>query len=103
MVFFATGVQQPKVSSLMGFIPSCSIFPIALSYGGMDDDYNTFKLMSSHIRVEESYLQHRLSFLKKEENISAQSYMLMGTTDPTGTLEKNKVCVLLYVQFLPFF
>ncbi|KAM1443319.1 hypothetical protein ACFX2I_039609 [Malus domestica] len=38
---------------LMGFVPSCSVFPIALSYGGMDDDYNTFKLMSSHIRVEE--------------------------------------------------
>ncbi|KAM2419892.1 hypothetical protein EV1_026137 [Malus domestica] len=76
---------------------------LAFSYGGMDDDYNTFKMISSDIPLEESYLQHRLSFLKKEENISLkrgkisspQSYMLMGTTDPTGILEKDQVCVLL--------
>ncbi|CAN6580390.1 unnamed protein product [Malus baccata var. baccata] len=31
---------------------------VALSYGGMDDAYNTFKMMSSYIPLEESYLQH---------------------------------------------
>ncbi|KAB2618468.1 RNA-dependent RNA polymerase 5 [Pyrus ussuriensis x Pyrus communis] len=76
---------------------------VALNYGGMDDDYLSFKMISSGIPLEESYLQHRLSFLKREENnslkkgkiSSPQSYMLMGTTDPTGMLEKDEVCVLL--------
>ncbi|KAM2643894.1 hypothetical protein EV1_017650 [Malus domestica] len=76
---------------------------VALNYGGMDDDYISFKMISSGIPLEESYLQHRLSFLKKEENkslkkgkiSSPQSYMLMGTSDPTGMLEKDEVCVLL--------
>ncbi|RXH69772.1 hypothetical protein DVH24_007028 [Malus domestica] len=32
--------------------------------------FTTFKMMYSYIPLEESYLQHRLSFLKKEENTS---------------------------------
>ncbi|KAM1166293.1 hypothetical protein TB1_024905 [Malus domestica] len=63
--------------------------------------FTTFKMMSSYIPLEESYLQHPLSFLKKEENTSlkkgknssAKSYMLMGRTNPTGILENDKIYV----------
>jgi RNA-dependent RNA polymerase len=47
----------------------------------------------------------------KEENNSLRkgrlyipdSFNLMGTADPTGTLEKDEVCVILYVSFLACF
>ncbi|RXH93534.1 hypothetical protein DVH24_014110 [Malus domestica] len=60
--------------------------------------FTSFKMMSSYIPLEKSYLQHRLSFLKKEDNTSlkkgknasAKSYMFMGSTDPTGILERIK-------------
>ena len=76
----------------MGFGPLCLVFAVC---------FTTFKMMSSYICLEESYLQHRLSFVKKEENTSlkkgknssGKSYMLMGTTDPIGILEKDKIHV----------
>ncbi|KAH0970548.1 hypothetical protein GBA52_022704 [Prunus armeniaca] len=67
-------------------------FKVAYNHGEMDDDYSSN--------------QYRLSILKKEENkslrkgkiCSPQSYMLMGTTDPTGILERDEVCVILYLE-----
>ncbi|CAL2274878.1 unnamed protein product [Prunus armeniaca] len=78
-------------------------FKVAYNHGEMDDDYSSVKMILSGIPLEESYLQYRLSILKKEENkslrkgkiCSPQSYMLMGTTDPTGILERDEVCVIL--------
>ncbi|VVA10487.1 PREDICTED: probable RNA-dependent [Prunus dulcis] len=78
-------------------------FKVAYNHGEIDDDYNSVKMILSDIPLEESYLQYRLSILKKEENkslrkgkiCSPQSYMLMGTADPTGILERDEVCVIL--------
>ncbi|BFG39850.1 hypothetical protein CerSpe_261240 [Prunus speciosa] len=78
-------------------------FKVAYNHGEMDDDFSSVKMILSGIPLEESYLQYRLSILKKEEKnslrrgkiCSAQSYMLMGTTDPTGILEKDEVAVIL--------
>ncbi|XP_021807143.1 probable RNA-dependent RNA polymerase 3 [Prunus avium] len=78
-------------------------FKVAYNHGEMDDDFSSVKMILSGIPLEESYLQYRLSILKKAEKnslrrgkiCSAQSYMLMGTTDPTGILEKDEVAVIL--------
>ncbi|ONH97965.1 hypothetical protein PRUPE_7G221200 [Prunus persica] len=78
-------------------------FKVAYNHGEIDDDYNSVKMILSGIPLEESYLQYRLSILKKEENkslqkgkiCSPQSYMLMGTADPTGILERDEVCIIL--------
>ena len=64
-------------------------------------------MISFGIPLEESYLRYRLSVLMKEENNSLRkgrlyipdSYNLMGTADPTGTLKEDEVCVILYVSF----
>jgi RNA-dependent RNA polymerase len=51
---------------------------------------------------DDAYLQHQLSEMTREEREGMKlgripiddSYYLMGTTDPTGTLKPNEVCVI---------
>ena len=79
-------------------------YAVALNNGVMDD-FNVARMILSGIPLEESFLQHRLSFLLKEEKKNlkggkipvAESYYLMGTADPTGILEEGEVCIILYV------
>ena len=69
------------------------------------------RMILSGIPLDESYLQHRLSILMKEEKKSLKGgklhvpecYYLMGTVDPTGLLESDEVCVILYVYLLDVF
>lgn len=92
-------------------VPSFSVFAVSLIYGEIDDNSNVAKMISCGIPLEESYVQHRLSVLMKEEKSSLKkgkicipdSYYLMGTADPTGSLEKDEVCVILYAWFLLLF
>lgn len=71
----------------------------------MDDDFTLAKMLLSGIPLEEPYLKHRLSILLKEEKKGLRtgriyvpdSYYLTGTADPTGKLESDEVCVVLYV------
>ncbi|TXG61454.1 hypothetical protein EZV62_012817 [Acer yangbiense] len=75
---------------------------VSLNYGGMDDFIAT-RMILSGIPLDESYLQYRLSILMNEEKKSLQggklhvpeSYYLMGTVDPTGTLKSDEVCIVL--------
>lgn len=69
------------------------------------DDFLVARMILSGIPLDESYLQYRLSMLLREEKKSLKSgrlhvpdcYYLMGTADPTGTLESDEVCIILYV------
>ncbi|KAK1592184.1 hypothetical protein Q3G72_020916 [Acer saccharum] len=75
---------------------------VSLNYGGMDDFIAT-RMILSGIPLDESYLQYRLSILMNEEKKSLlggklpvpESYYLMGTVDPTGTLKSDEVCIVL--------
>jgi RNA-dependent RNA polymerase len=75
------------------------------------DDFSAARMILSGIPLEESFLQHRLSILMKEEQKSPgggklpvpECYYSMGTADPTGILESDEVCVILYVYCLTFF
>ncbi|KAG6662192.1 probable RNA-dependent RNA polymerase 5 isoform X2 [Carya illinoinensis] len=75
---------------------------VSINYGEMDD-FCVARMILSGIPLDESYLQHRLSILMKEEKKSLaggklhvpECYYLMGTADPTGILESDEVCVIL--------
>ncbi|KAK0572519.1 hypothetical protein LWI29_032755 [Acer saccharum] len=79
---------------------------VSLNYGGMDDFIAT-RMILSGIPLDESYLQYCLSILmnilmnKEKENLQRgklpvpESYYLMGTVDPTGTLKSDEVCIVL--------
>lgn len=82
------------------------LYAVSINYGEMDDFY-VARMILSGIPLDESYLQYRLSILMKEEKKSlaggklhvSECYYLMGTADPTGILERDEVCVILYVAF----
>ncbi|XP_030952375.1 probable RNA-dependent RNA polymerase 5 isoform X2 [Quercus lobata] len=75
---------------------------VSFNHGEMDD-FSVARMILSGIPLDESYLQHRLSILMKEEKKSLKGgklhvpecYYLMGTVDPTGLLESDEVCVIL--------
>uniref|UniRef100_A0A0D9UXX7 RNA-dependent RNA polymerase n=1 Tax=Leersia perrieri TaxID=77586 RepID=A0A0D9UXX7_9ORYZ len=75
---------------------------IAFNYTDMEDSMSV-RMILSGIPLEESYLQFRLAIMAKQERKGIKQgkipidecYYLMGTTDPTGTLKPNEVCVIL--------
>lgn len=75
------------------------------------DDYSVARMILSGIPLDESFLQYRLSKLMDEQKKSLKSgklhvpecFYLMGTADPTGVLESDEVCVILYVYLLTSF
>lgn len=62
-------------------------------------------MVASGIPLDEPYLQHRLAEIAKEEMkclkvgrlLVDDSYYVMGTADPTQTLNSGEVCIILYV------
>ena len=61
------------------------------------------RMILSGIQPEDdAYLQYQLAFMTREEREGIklgripieESYYLMGTSDPTGTLKPNEVCVI---------
>ncbi|KAG2481636.1 hypothetical protein PVAP13_J128760 [Panicum virgatum] len=75
---------------------------LASRYANMED--STLELMiHSGIPLEEPHLLSRLNFIAKQEMKGFREgklpidecYYLMGSTDPTGTLKPNEVCVIL--------
>ncbi|ONM18879.1 putative RNA-dependent RNA polymerase 5 [Zea mays] len=75
---------------------------LAYGYANMEDSMLE-RMIHSGIPLEEPYLLSRLSFMAKQEMKVFREgklpidecYYLMGTTDPTGTLKPNEVCVIL--------
>ena len=65
------------------------------------------RMILSGIQSEdEAHLQYQLALMTKEERKGLKQgmipidecYYLMGTTDPTGTLKRDQVCVILYAS-----
>jgi len=104
-IYFSFNVQL-----LDGFPWIVLLYAVSVCHGDMDD-FSAARMILSGIPLEESFLQHRLSILMKEEQKSLgggrlpvpECYYLMGTADPTGILESDEVCVILYVYCLTFF
>ncbi|KAM5547587.1 hypothetical protein ABKV19_001862 [Rosa sericea] len=77
---------------------------VAEKYGEIDDNFLGATMIRLGIPLEESYLQYRLSHLMRVQESTGlrkgrlhipDSYVLMGTADPTGILERDEVCVIL--------
>lgn len=60
-------------------------------------------MFGARIPLSEPFFQYRLSQLAKEERKGlgegkipiSESFYLIGTTDPTGTLNNDEVCIIL--------
>ncbi|GMH16524.1 hypothetical protein Nepgr_018365 [Nepenthes gracilis] len=76
---------------------------LAVEHSEIDDDFTVGRMILSGIPLDEPFLQYRLSFFAKEERKGlklgklpiADSFYLMGTADPTGTLNSDEVCIFL--------
>lgn len=76
---------------------------VLLNHGDRDDVIMATEMITSGVPLDEPVLQSRLSYLASEERKVLQggklpiseSFYLMGTADPTGTLNHNQVCVIL--------
>ncbi|KAG2564420.1 hypothetical protein PVAP13_7NG017542 [Panicum virgatum] len=75
---------------------------LASRYANMEDSMLEI-MIHSGIPLEEPHLLSRLNFIAKQEMRGFREgklpidecYYLMGSTDPTGTLKPNEVCVIL--------
>ncbi|KAL6221871.1 hypothetical protein ACLB2K_005263 [Fragaria x ananassa] len=101
--FFMQILNKALEDSHGVFCKKRAALKVAEKYGEIDDNFLGRLMISFGIPLEESYLRYRLSVLMKEENNSLRkgrlyipdSYNLMGTADPTGTLKEDEVCVIL--------
>ncbi|XP_021723566.1 probable RNA-dependent RNA polymerase 5 [Chenopodium quinoa] len=67
------------------------------------DEFIVARMIASGIPLDEPFLRHRLSDIAKEEMKSlkggklpvSDSFYLMGTADPTETLNAGEVCIIL--------
>ncbi|XP_057247143.1 probable RNA-dependent RNA polymerase 3 isoform X2 [Beta vulgaris subsp. vulgaris] len=75
---------------------------VALESGDMDDDFTIARMVLSGIPLNEPYIQTRLGFLTNHQNKGlkegklpiGESFYLMGTADPTNTLDRGEVCII---------
>lgn len=75
---------------------------VSLNYGGMDD-YMLTGMILSGIPLNEPYLRYKLSDLRKKVTKKLKEgklpidncYYLLGTSDPTGLLKRDEVCIIL--------
>ncbi|KAI3810840.1 hypothetical protein L1987_20463 [Smallanthus sonchifolius] len=78
-------------------------FRIANINQHIDNSGISIEMFGALIPLNEPYFQYRLSQLAKEERKAlgqgkiplTESFYLIGTTDPTGTLNSDEVCVIL--------
>ncbi|CAI9100431.1 OLC1v1025177C1 [Oldenlandia corymbosa var. corymbosa] len=76
---------------------------VAMNNEDIDDAASVIRMIFTGIPLNEPYLQLRLYEMAKSERNALkegripinESFYLMGTTDPTGLLETNQVCVIL--------
>ncbi|XP_057538272.1 probable RNA-dependent RNA polymerase 5 isoform X2 [Amaranthus tricolor] len=75
---------------------------VALESGDMDDERLIARMILCGIPLHEPYLKTRLNFLTAHQNKSlkggklpiGESFYLMGTADPTSTLQSGEVCII---------
>jgi len=75
---------------------------LAYIYADMEDSISV-RMILSGVPLEDAYLQSRLAIMAQQERKGLKEgklpisdcFYLMGTTDPTGKLRSNEVCVIL--------
>ncbi|KAF7035733.1 hypothetical protein CFC21_046550 [Triticum aestivum] len=75
---------------------------VAYNHANLDDSMSARMILSGIQPEDDAYLQYQLAFMSREEREGIklgripieESYYLMGTSDPTGTLKPNEVCVI---------
>ncbi|XP_044347912.1 probable RNA-dependent RNA polymerase 3 [Triticum aestivum] len=75
---------------------------VAYNHANLDDSMSARMILSGIQPEDDAYLQYQLAFMTREEREGIklgripieESYYLMGTSDPTGTLKPNEVCVI---------
>ena len=78
------------------------ILTVAFIYEDMDDSISA-RMILSGVPLEDAFLQFRLAIMANQERKGIKEgklpindcFYLMGTTDPTGKLRPNEVCVIL--------
>lgn len=78
-------------------------FAVAYIHQNIDDSGICMEMFGARIPLTEPFFQLRLSQLAKEERKGlgegkiplTESFYLFGTTDPTGILNSDEVCVVL--------
>ena len=78
------------------------VLTVAFIYADMDDSISA-RMILSGVPLEDAFLQFRLAIMAKQERKGLKEgklpindcFYLMGTTDPTGKLRPNEVCVIL--------
>ncbi|XP_039822063.1 probable RNA-dependent RNA polymerase 3 isoform X2 [Panicum virgatum] len=76
---------------------------VAFNHADLDDSMSARMILSGIQSEDEAHLQYQLALMTKEERKGLKQgripidecYYLMGTTDPTGTLKRDQVCVIL--------
>lgn len=93
--------------TLLGIVFDENILHAVASINGeLDDDSTALRMISAGVPLSEPHLQDRLSKLVNLERTKlkqgklpiSESFYLIGTADPTGILNSNEVCVILYVD-----
>lgn len=82
---------------------------VVSNHDGLHYGYIAQRMISCGIPLNEPYLQLCLSKMESGEKNKlkqgkitiSESFYLMGTADPTGELNNDQVCVILYVKMLP--
>lgn len=93
---------------LFNYLITVNLSAVGLNYGHLDDSATSVAMIKSGIPLEEPYLQYRLSILANEERKGlhsgkipiSESFYLTGTADPTGTLNSDEVCIILYAFYV---
>jgi len=76
---------------------------VAFNHADLDDSMSARMILSGIQPEDEAYLQSQLALMAKVERKGLKegripiddTYYLMGTTDPTGTLKRDQVCIIL--------
>lgn len=76
---------------------------VAFNHADLDDSISARMILAGIQPEDEAYLQSQLALMTKEERKGLKQakipidecYNLMGTTDPTGSLKQDQVCVIL--------
>ncbi|KAE8718810.1 putative RNA-dependent RNA polymerase 3-like isoform X2 [Hibiscus syriacus] len=100
--FFMDILKNGLEESERGFSNKRTALKVALNRGGMDE-LGVAKMILAGIPLDESYLQYRMSIMLNEDRKNllegklpiTGSYYLMGTVDPSKTLKRGEVSIIL--------
>lgn len=101
--FFIERVKKALDKVHNDFKDETKAWKVIQHFKGLDEDHECVRMLSCGIPLHEPFLQHRLKIFMRTEIqkfkegkvLLEDSYLLMGTADPTGKLEPDQVCIIL--------